>query len=146
MVEHREHRPRGSRFRIFCAIRQFTEPRVNHRAGTHRAGFERDVEFAIGEAIVVERSRGSTQRDNLCVRGGIHIAQHTILTAGQNTTFIDENGADRHFASLCSECGLFKGEAQKAFLKGVVHVHRIRYRDASHRSGLGVRQRADGCC
>ena len=73
MVQYLDDRIHCSGFRISSAIHQPFQSRMHQRAGAHRAGFDRDKQFAFAQAVVRQDLACFTQRDDLGVSGRIAI-------------------------------------------------------------------------
>lgn len=76
------------------------QAREGNRRGAHRAGLERHIEIASGEPFGVQRPAGGANRKQFGVRGRITVAQGAIAGARHDRALPDDDGADRHFASL----------------------------------------------
>jgi membrane-bound lytic murein transglycosylase F len=95
---------------IVSAVNQFGDASLNHRAGAHRAGLERDVEGRAGKAVVGQSVGGFAEDDDFRVSRGVIVADGAIAGASKNLVIVYEDGADRDFSGAGGGAGLFDGE------------------------------------
>ena len=67
--------------------------------GAHRAGLERDVERAAGQAVVAERAGRVAQRRDLGVRGRVVARDRRVAAAADDRAVADDDRADRDLAA-----------------------------------------------
>jgi hypothetical protein len=87
----------ATRFR--SSVDQSRHARLNHRAGAHAAGLNGYVQRGIREAVVADYFCGFAQHNNFRMRRGIAIANGAIAGARQDSSFMHQHRADRHFAA-----------------------------------------------
>src|SRR5258708_35653233 len=80
LVEQLSHGAHRTGLRVRCGEHDELHAGKHRGAGAHRAGLERHVERAAGEAPATERLRGLAQRDELRWRGRILVQLARILT------------------------------------------------------------------
>ncbi len=68
-------------------------------SGAHGAGFEGGVEGAVFEAIVFEGEAGFAEGYDLGVGGGVGVAEDSVLAAGDDFVFVDDDCAYGDFAA-----------------------------------------------
>ena len=112
VVEDAEDRTAGAGLGVGRGVDQACDAGVEDGAGAHGAGFEGDVEgaalvfaFLIDQAIVGEGAGGVAESDDLCVGGGVVIAQDTVLAASDDLAVVDDDGADGDFARALGGAG-----------------------------------------
>jgi len=106
VVEDAEDRATCAGLWVGRGVDQAGDAGVEDCAGTHGAGFECDVEgAALGQAIVGQRARGVAEGDDLCVGGGVVIAQNTVLASGDDLAVMHDEGADGNFAIMLGGAG-----------------------------------------
>ena len=69
------------------------------RAGTHCAGFQRDMEIGAIEARLTLGLASGTQRQNLGMRRRVVVFTYPVSSGGNHHTLTHENRADRGFPS-----------------------------------------------
>ena len=89
---------RRTGLRIVRTKYDFFQARMQHRASAHGAGFERDVELAIGQAVIAQPGRRSAQGNHLGVGGGVVRAHRMIAAGGNHFTVAHHHRTHRHFA------------------------------------------------
>ena len=90
----------GTGLRVGAAENDAGGPAVDNRTGAHRAGFLGDVEGAVFEAPVAERLLRGGEGEHLGVGGGVLERLDLVPGAGDDAVFMDDDGADGHFAAL----------------------------------------------
>ena len=80
----------GAAFGVVCTVDESRDAGLDDRAGTHAAGFKRDVESSAGHSIVAEEASRFANHDDFGVRGGVAVANRTIAGAGENFAVMDE--------------------------------------------------------
>jgi len=85
---------------------------VDHRAGTHDAGLEGDIQRGIQQAVVLQHQPTLAQGHDFGVSGGIVTANRAVPAFANHLIIVYQHGANGHFA-------LFPGASGK--LECVVH-------------------------
>ena len=98
MVEHLQHRVNCSSLGVFCSVDQAADARVRDGAGAHRAGFDRDIQIAVQQAIIADRLRSFTKRQYFGMGRGIVGADRPIASPAYDLAIVDNNRANRNFA------------------------------------------------
>ena len=62
---------------------------MDHGPGAHGAWLQRHVEFATGEAVILERLRGGAHGDNFGVRSRVEVAQNAVLAAPDDLSAVE---------------------------------------------------------
>jgi len=110
MVHYFKHRTRCAGLGVSCSIHKPRYAGVNDRSSAHGAGFERSVEFATGEAVVIQALGGGAERDDFGMSGGVKATQDAVLRARDNFSVIDDDGTDGNFSGFGSEACLLNRE------------------------------------
>ncbi len=92
-------------FGIVGGVYEAGDTRLNHGAGTHGAGLQRNVKGGIGQSVIAYELRSFANDDNLRVSRGIIIADRTIAGARKNGFILDEECANGNFAGFCRGLG-----------------------------------------
>jgi hypothetical protein len=100
-------------FRIGGGVDEPAKPGVDHRPGTHGAGFKGDKKLAARETIIAQSASGLAQGDDLGVRGRVQVAQNPILSAANNGAAFDHNRAYWDFAGRSRGASLVQGQRQR---------------------------------
>ena len=90
--------------------------RLDERAGTHDAGFERYIEAHAAHAVVAQRLTACAQGEDFGVCGRVVVADGAVMRAGNDFAVCYENRANRYFAEGFGERCLFEGEAEVVFV------------------------------
>ncbi len=98
VVQDLENRTGRARLWIGGGIDEPAKPGMDHRPGAHGAGFQGDEKLAAAQSIVAQGPRRLSQRDDLCVRGRIKVAQDPVLSPAHNDSIFDDNRTYRYFA------------------------------------------------
>jgi len=80
---------------------------VEDGSGAHGAGFEGDVEGAVGlrvKAVVLEGLTGGSEGDDFGVCGGVVIAEDAVLAGGDDLVLVDDDCAYGDFAGASAAC------------------------------------------
>lgn len=119
MVEDAEDRTACAGLGVGCGVDKAADTGVEDGTGAHGTWLEGDVEgaapvfvFLIDQAIVAEGARGVAESDDLCVGGGVVIAQNTVLTAGEDLAVEGDDGADGDFAIMLGCAGFVNRSAK----------------------------------
>jgi hypothetical protein len=90
---------------------------MDHGSCTHGAGFERDIQRAICQAVIAERLAGLTHGNDLRVGRGVVIANHAVLSAAEHRGIgADDHRADGHFSGGLRQLRLSDCEPQPDFV------------------------------
>jgi hypothetical protein len=87
-------------FGLICAVDETGYARLDHGPGTHRAGFDCDVERGAEQAVIADAEGRVTKRENFCVSGGIAMRDGAVSSACDDFFVEDQDRTDRHFATL----------------------------------------------
>ena len=99
----------GSPFGVISRKDDATEARETDGGSAHGAGFERDVEVAIGEAGGVAFFGGCAEDEYFGVGGGVEGGFGLVAGLGEDIAGgRDEDGADGDFAAFGGGFGFFK--------------------------------------
>lgn len=104
--------------RIVGAVNEFCDTGLDHGAGTHRTGLERDVHCGAGKAIVGEKAGGFAEDNDFRVGGGVVVTDGAIAGLGDDFAVVDEKCADRNFSGGGSGTGFPKGELHEIEISG----------------------------
>jgi len=96
-LEQIDHSARSSGFRIRATVDHPAEPGLDDRSRAHWARFFSDIEIAVVEPPVVDHAFGLSDREHLCVRGGILQDFDLVPGACDDFCITDNHGADRNF-------------------------------------------------
>ena len=100
MGEDFETRADRAALGVVGTVHEALDAGLDHRASTHGAGFECDVERGVGKAVVCECMGGFAKHDNFGVGSGVVIADGAVAGASNDFVSVNENGADRDFAGI----------------------------------------------
>ena len=90
---------------------------VRDRPGAHNAGFERNIERCVGQAIIAKFSRTSAQRPNFSMRRRIVLRYWRVSGGGQNGAIgIDQHCPDGRFVGPRRLTRFIKGKAHEFFV------------------------------
>ena len=103
----------GSVFGRSTAEDDAPHPHVDEGSGAHGAGLFRDVEVAVGEAVVFQHALGLRDGEHLGVGGGVFERLHLVVRAGDDAAFVDDHCAHGHLLALPRAVGLAEGFAHK---------------------------------
>jgi len=82
---------------IPCAKDQSADTAVDHCAGTHYAGFKRDIQRGFKQTVVLQHQPALSQRHDFSVRGRVVAANWAIPPFPNHLMVMDENRAYGHF-------------------------------------------------
>ena len=91
VIQHLHYRMHCARFGIIGAVDQALDPSVHHGSGAHWARFNCSKQVTVFEAMVTDVCTRFTQGDDLCMRGGIGVADVAVPSAAN-----DFSGAHYH--------------------------------------------------
>ena len=84
--------------------------------GTHRAGFERDVEVMARQARALRLAAGFAERQHLGMRARIMVGKRAVASPPDDQTLRrHHHRTDRHLAALACKPGLCEGCVPGAF-------------------------------
>gem|GEM_PF-6349606 len=81
---------------------------MGHGSGAHGAGFERHIQFTMQKAVVSDGISCCAHGYYLGVRGGIHVAENTILSVGDDLAIEDDNSTNGNFSGGGRQVGFLK--------------------------------------
>lgn len=90
----------GTTFGIVGAVDEARNAGLNHGAGAHRAGLDRDVKSGSSKAIVCESASGFAEDDDFGVSGRVDVANGAIARPGDDFVFEYKDGADGDFTGF----------------------------------------------
>ena len=96
-LEQIDHSARSPGFRIRATVDHPAEPGLDDRSRAHWARFFSDIEIAVVEPPVVDHAFGLSDREHLCVGGGILQDFDLIPGAGDDFGMANDHRADRNF-------------------------------------------------
>jgi len=103
----------------------------SYRSGTHRAGFNGDVEGAVGEVLATQRVGCSSNGLHLGMSRDIAKGFCKVVRAGDDTILAHHDGTDRDFTSFKGRQGFIERHLHVALvfflLFFAVHVAKIRF-------------------
>ena len=104
------------------ASQGMADARVADRRGAHRAGLQRDIEIAAGQAWPAARTGGGADHQRLGMGGGIGQLLGAVAVAGQHLSVFGfhQDSAHRHLAARTGRLGLGEGQLHH----GRVVIHR----------------------
>ncbi len=68
--------------------------------GAHRAGLQRDPQFAIGQPVLAKLGGGGANRHDLRMSGRIMVAARTVAASTDDAAVLDDDRTDRDFAGI----------------------------------------------
>jgi hypothetical protein len=92
-------------FRIVSAEYQAPDAGVNHGAGAHQAGFQRDVQRAAREPVIAEPLRGLTHGNDFGMGSRIVTGDRAIPALADKLAVLHHDSSDRHFPFLGTALG-----------------------------------------
>ena len=116
--EHFETRMDSATAGIVGAVNESCDAGLDHGAGAHRTGFERDVHRSAGKAVVGEKARSFTQHNDFGVSGGVIVADSAITGLRDDFIFEDEESADRNFSGGSGGAGFVESELHEIEIGG----------------------------
>ena len=107
-------------FRIRCTEDQLPHPAVDDRAGTHRAGFERDDENAVVETPVPDVRGGVSECEDFGVGNRVVRQFPFVVPCGDDLAAVNDDGTDRHVVMLRSGVCLVERQLHPCSVLGKV--------------------------
>src|SRR5260370_40923700 len=98
MVENFKARMYGAGFGILATVNEASDSRLNHRAGTHRARLDRDVNSGAIQAIISEAFGRRPQGDDLCVGAWVASGNRAVSRARQEAIPQHDDTSDGHLS------------------------------------------------
>jgi hypothetical protein len=108
MIQDLHHRMHRAGFRIVRTIHQTLNPGMHQRPSAHGARFNCSKEVAAFQAMVTNGSTGLPQRDDLGVRGWVHVRNVPVPSAANDAAIADDDRAHRYFSSFQRALGAAK--------------------------------------
>ena len=93
-----DHAAASAGFRITGTEHHPRQTRMHHRAGTHHAGFERDVERATGQAVVRLGGAGRAQRLDLGMGTRIVVTNRPVMSLADDAAVLHHHRPYRYLA------------------------------------------------
>ncbi|MCY1170211.1 hypothetical protein D9M73_102740 [compost metagenome] len=97
-----DHRACSARFGVQRAKHHTLEPGMQHGAAAHGAGLQRDIQLAIIEPVIAQRTGGGAQRHDLGMCRRVMPVHRRIAARGNHFTPPNHNSADRNLP--CRGC------------------------------------------
>ena len=113
-----ETRADGAATTVVGAVNEFCDTGLDHGAGTHRTGLERDVHRGAGKAIVGEKAGGFAEDNHFGVGGGVVVADGVIAGLRDDFVFADDESADRNLSGRSGGAGFVESELHKIEIGG----------------------------
>ena len=85
---------------VFGAVNESSDARLNQRAGTHRARFDRRVNVDARQPVIAELTGGLAQGDDFRVGSGIAVGASAVTADGDELAVVDNTSADRHLTAI----------------------------------------------
>ena len=124
VVHNGEDAAAGSRLGVVGGVDKAGDARMEDGSGTHGAGFERDVEGAVCEAVVAKMKAGLAEGDDLGVGGGVTVSEDAVLAATDDLVSVDDDGAYGNLAVGFGVIGFCDCFAELGFVVFVRRGHR----------------------
>jgi len=106
-------------FLVAGAVVKPPDPGKGDRACAHGAGFERDVEIAIGQPLRVHLATGRTDYLHFGMCGRIVQLERTVSVPSQDLAVSHKNSPDGHLAAFRCAFGLLKSHIHERGLIGL---------------------------
>ena len=107
--------------RVFGAVNQPPNARVDERSGTHRARLDGGVDLAVRQTMVAESSGRLAQGNNFGMGGGVVIQQVAVEAAPYGTIIANDYSSNRHLTGVQRALG----EAQRLFHPDFIGVRPV---------------------
>jgi hypothetical protein len=98
---------------VWRAIDDLWKSRMKDGPGTHGTGLEGHIQPTIGQTIIAQGPGCRSKGDDLCVSGGIVIADGGIRPDGYHLITLNDDRANRDLTPLAGQCGLLKSKPHK---------------------------------
>lgn len=113
-----EQRTARACLRVWCAEDQCRNACEDDRSGAHRARFERYIQRASFQPVIVELACGCSDRDDLGVSGGVSQRFCLIIPAPDDAVVMNDHGSHRNFLPLVGLLGFLERKLHPAFVLG----------------------------
>ena len=123
MVNDGQHGIDSSSLGIVCTKDEALYAGVNNRSGAHGTGFNGHKELTLFKPVVSQGLGGFSKRDDLGVSGGVVGRDGAIGATAYDSSFADNDGADRNLAG---------GLGALSFAQGLFHPEFVRLNVVSH--------------
>ena len=100
------HRVDGALLWVGRAIDEPADSRQHHRAGTHRAGLERDIERDRFQPPGLRQSSRLVEHEHLRVRGRVGGRFDQVVGFGKEVAVADQDGTHRNLTNRGGAAGL----------------------------------------
>ena len=111
------HTAASAGLRVFRAPDQACNPRVLDGTGAHRAGLQRHIQFATGQAIIADPQGCFAQCDDFGMRGWIVATDRLVAAACNHFAIEHHDRAHRHLAGRLGKYRLIEGALHEAPVK-----------------------------
>ena len=106
VIQHLHDRVDRARLGIIRAVNQPLDPRMNQRAGTHRARLNCSKQLAVAQAMVTNDCTGFAQRHDLRVGSRICAGKILVPSSGNHTPLAHDDGTHWDLPDVeCALCG-----------------------------------------
>ncbi len=109
VIQDLQRRMDRTRLRVFSAVNQAPDARMNHRSGAHRARFNCSKQLALAKTMVTNGCTRLSERDDFGVSRGIRVGDVAVPSASDDSIVANDHCADRHLSYLQSTLGAAKG-------------------------------------
>jgi hypothetical protein len=116
---------------IGCAEIHPPDAGESDRGRAHRAGFERHVEVAARQALVLEHLAGPADREHFGMGGGIAQLARAVAGGRDDLALGHDHGSDRHLAARRGRARLVQSEAHRIAFRGACVIHSSHPRPSS---------------
>lgn len=121
MREHTRAVLDATAFGIGCRIIEPAQARVGNRGGAHRAGFERNVEIAIADALRAQLFASDADCQHLGMGGGIVEFTRAVSGRGNERAIPQDRRADRHLTAHTRCMGLGESRIEPVAAASLLH-------------------------
>jgi hypothetical protein len=116
LVQQVEHRAEGTGLGVRRAKDHTGDAGMQHRSGTHGAGFQGHVELAAIESVIAQRQCSRAHGIDLGMRRRVMTGDRRVSPHPHNASILDHHGADRHFTISQSKLRLFQRQRHECLI------------------------------
>jgi hypothetical protein len=124
VIQNLKHGMHGACFRVFGSIDKPTDARVGDGSRAHGTRLHRDVEIAVGQAIVAYDEAGFAECLHFRVGRRIMARDRPVATPSYNVAILNNDGTNGHLTQRFSASGLAKCLLHEEFV-GIGHKEAI---------------------
>jgi hypothetical protein len=126
IVEHGHRRPHGTGPRLRRTVNESADAGVHQGTGAHQTRLDGDKQLSPGQAVIADRGRRVSQRDDFCVGGRVAAANRLIASAANDDAVSYDDGPDRHFVAVARQPRLHERLPHERFVRRAVdQCHRF---------------------